>query len=135
MPTRTPNPSTRHAASTSRAYDADVLDDAEPGADRSLGIVLVGHGRTEEGEDAVAGEVLDRAAERFDRVDHPRDRVGDHELELLGIEPLPERGGPHEVGEQRRDDPAFFARVAWRAAHPRILPYFRSGAHQGAGRR
>ena len=76
-PTRTPNPSRPNARSTSPAYRVDLLDDPERGAHGALGVVLVGRRRAEQREHAVAGQVLDGAAERLDRADHARDGVAD----------------------------------------------------------
>src|SRR5205085_5391974 len=71
----------------------DLIAYADRRADGALRVVLVGGGRAEEREHAVAGQVLDRPAERLDGRDDPRDRLTDDQLQLLGVEPLGERGG------------------------------------------
>ncbi len=62
----------------------------------------MGHGRSEEREDPVAGEVLDGPSERLDGGHHPGDRLPDDEPHLLGVEPLRERGRADDVGVERR---------------------------------
>ena len=69
----------------------------------------MGGRRAEQRQHAVAGQILDGAAEALDRVHHPGDRVADHEAHLLGVELLAERGRADEVGRERRDDTALLA--------------------------
>jgi hypothetical protein len=69
----------------------------------------VGGGCAEEGQDAVAGEILDRAAELLDRVHHPAHGLADHQARLLRIEFLGDRRRPHEVGREGCDDSPFLA--------------------------
>jgi hypothetical protein len=71
----------------------------------------VGDRGAEQCEHAIAGEVLDRAAERLDGVDHPPDRAAEDLSGVLGIEPLREPGRAHDVGEQCRDDLALLAHL------------------------
>ena len=75
----------------------------EPGADRPLGIVLVGRRPAEIGQDAVAQELRDVAlVPRQLRRD--RALVGGHDLaRVLGIEAGGERGRAHEVDEDERE--------------------------------
>src|SRR2546430_184375 len=86
---------------------ADVLGDPEAGQDRPLGVVLVRSGSAEQGEDAVSRQVLDGAAKRLDRRHDPGHGLAHDELDLLGIEAVPQGGRPHEVGKPRRDDLSF----------------------------
>ena len=81
-----------------------LADDAERAADAPLGVVLPRGRRAEEGEDAVAGEILDVASERLHLADDPRYRLPDDELDVLEIEPLGERGRADDVGEDGRKD-------------------------------
>ncbi len=97
-----------------RAVLRDVRGDPQPRADRALGIVLVRDGRAEEREYAVPREILDRAAEVLDRMDHARDRLADDELRILGIELLAERCRAGEVGEERGDHLALFTHLRGR---------------------
>ena len=83
---------------------------AQGGADSPVGVVLVGDGCAEEGDDGVAEDLVDATAEGLD--------LGDEWLEVgldeaghgLRIEALGERGVADEVGEQHRDDPPFLDR-------------------------
>ena len=93
-------------------------DDAERGADRPLGIVLVRDRGTEEREDAVAGEVLDLSTERLDGVDHAPNGGAQELARILGIELLRELRRPDDVGEQGGDDLALLPHLA---AHRLIL--------------
>ena len=81
-----------------------LADDAERAAHRPLGVVLPRRRRAEEGEDAVAREILDVAAERLDLADDPRHRLSNDELHVLRVEPVRERGRPDDVGEDGRQD-------------------------------
>ena len=101
---------------------AHLLHDPQSGEEGALGVVLVRDRRAEEREHAVAGQVLDRPAERLDRPDDPADRVADHELQLLRLEALPERGGPDEVGEQRGHEPPLLTHRRSRVTHACIVP-------------
>ena len=90
----------------------DLLDDPQRRAHRALGIVLVGRRGTEERQDAVAGEVLDRAAERLHGADHARHGVAHDDLELFRVHVFAERGRADQVGEDRRDHSPFFTHLA-----------------------
>ena len=99
-----------------------LLHDPQAGEERAFGVVLVRDGRAEEREHAVAGEVLDRAAERLDRTDDPADGVADHELQLLRLETFPQGGGPDEVGEQGGHEPPFLTHRRSGVAHEMHRP-------------
>ncbi len=86
------------------AVGADVPGDLQGRQDRPFGVVLVRRGRAEQGQHAVAGQVLDGPAERLDRPDDAGHGLAHDEPDLLGVEPFAQRGGADEVGEQRRDD-------------------------------
>jgi hypothetical protein len=86
-----------------------LLDDPEGSQQGALGVVLVRHRSAEEGEHAVAGQILHGAAERLDGTDDPPDRVSHHELELLRLQSFPKRGGSHEVGEERGHETSLLA--------------------------
>jgi hypothetical protein len=64
----------------------DLVDHPERGAHGAFGVVLVGRRRAEQREHAVAGQVLDGAAERLHRTDHARDGVVDDQLGVLGTQ-------------------------------------------------
>ena len=71
-----------------------------------LGVVLVAHRRAEQGDDGVADDLVDAAAERVDVVDEALEAPVDDALHLLGITALGQRGEADEVGEQHRGDAA-----------------------------
>ena len=84
------------------------LDEAtthsERGAERPRGVVLVRHGHAEDGHYGVADELLDGAAFALDLLSH-RGCVGaENVLQVLRIEPLAERRGARDVGEEDRDE-------------------------------
>ena len=66
-------------------HAGDGLLHAQPGADRTLGVVLVGDRRAEQGDDGVAHDLVDPAAERLDVVGEPLEAPVDQRLDLLGI--------------------------------------------------
>src|SRR5262249_50439243 len=86
-----------------------LADDAQGGEHGPLGIVFTRHRRAEEGEHAVAREILHVAAERLDLADDARDRLAYNELHIFWIESLRERCRADDVDEQRRDDLALLA--------------------------
>src|SRR5207245_9304439 len=86
-----------------------LTDDAESAANGPLGVVLARRRSAEEGKNAVAGEILDVAAERLHLADDPRDGLPDDELHVLRVEPLGERRGADDVGEHGGQDLAFLA--------------------------
>ncbi len=111
-PTRTPNPVTPHAASTSRAYSAissTICSDARTARSGSSSCAV---GAPNKRQHAVPREVLDRPAERFDRADHARHGVADDDLQLLGIEAFAEHGRADQIGEDRGDHASLFADLA-----------------------
>jgi len=66
-------------------------------------MILVGDWSPEEGHDAIAEELVDRA---FVTVDFGQDQVegpGHQPMHFLGIEPLRERREARDVGEEHRD--------------------------------
>ena len=77
-------------------------DDAQRAENGSFGVVLPRGRRAEEGENSVAREILDVAAERLDLADDPGHRLSHDELHVLGVEPLCERGRADDVGEDGR---------------------------------
>ncbi len=72
----------------------------EARAHGALGVVLVGHGRAEEGHHVVADELVDGAAVALDLGAEPHQHAVDERLHALGIEALGERGVARQVGEQ-----------------------------------
>ena len=93
------------------AVGVHLLHDPQRRAQRALGVVLVRDRCAEEGEDAVAGEILDVAAEPIDVGDDAGDRFADDELDLFRVEPLGERRRADEVGEQDRHDLPLLAKL------------------------
>ncbi|MEZ5143064.1 MAG: hypothetical protein R2726_11175 [Acidimicrobiales bacterium] len=70
-----------------------------------LGIVLVGDRRSEQGQDGVAHDLVDLAAERGDVGGEPLEAAVDQVLDLLGVAQLRQGREPDQVGEQDGDHP------------------------------
>ena len=96
----------------------DVLGDqpgegllhAQGGAHRPVGVVFVGHGSTEQGDDGVAEDLVDTPAEGLD-LDDERLEVGlDEPGDGLRVEVLGECRVADDVGEQHGDDTALLDR-------------------------
>ena len=77
------------------------------GAHGSVGVVLVGDRSPEEGDDRVAEDLVDTAAERLDLGHQGLEVRLDEAGDRLRVAVLGERGVADEVGEQHRDDAAF----------------------------
>ena len=103
----------------------------ERGAHGPLGVVLVGDRGAEQGDDRVADDLVDLAAEGVDVGRQPREAAVDEVLDVLGVAPLGQRGEADEVGEQHGDDPAFVG-VAVGARVQRVCA---GGAEAGPVRR
>ena len=103
-------------------HACDGLLHAQPGADRPLGVVLVGDRRTEQGDDGIADHLVDPAAEGLDVEGQPLEAAVDQCLDLLRIHLLGERGEADEIGEQDGGDAALVAHhhelVSTRRAEP-----------------
>ena len=91
---------------------AERLLHAQRGPHGPLGVVLVGDRRTEQGDDGVADDLVDPAAEGVDVGHEPLEAVVDQVLHLLGVAGLGQRREADEVGEQDRDDPTLVAPAA-----------------------
>ena len=81
----------------------------QAGANRALGIVLVGVGHAEDGHEAVAHDLRDCAAVLLDdqaQLGHPRPDGAEH---VLRVEALGQRRVAGKVGEEDGDDLAFRA--------------------------
>ena len=81
-----------------RRLDAGVLDEAaqrllhpQPGPHGPLGVVLVGDGRAEQGDDGVAEQLVDAPAEQLDVGDQPLEAGLDEALDVLRVAVLGER--------------------------------------------
>ena len=72
------------------------------------------HGRAEERQQRVAGELLDVAPVAADDAAQSGDHGVDDLQQLLGIEPIGERREARDVREQRGDQPALLGKVAAR---------------------
>ena len=107
---------------------------AEGAAERPLRVVLVSDGSTEDHEDGVPDELLDRpvVAERL--LGEVLEDARDEDLELLGIEVVGERREPDEVGEQHRDEPALLV-LHTSKYRARVFGRARGGAKSAKRRR
>ena len=77
------------------------------GSERSFGVVRVRRRRSEQDEDGVADELLDRAAARRNEVAHRAESVVDEPLHALRPDVSCHRGRRDDVDEQTGDEPAF----------------------------
>ena len=88
------------------------------GTHGSLGVVLVSDGGAEQGDDAVAEQLVDAPTELLDVGDEPLEARFDQALDLLGVAVLGKCGVSDQVGEQDRDDASFLrrgrSRPTWR---------------------
>ena len=82
----------------------DRLQDAQAGADRPLGIVLVRYRCTEDGHHRVADELLDRAAEALDLAAEASVVGPDPRAHVLGVGRVRAGGETDEVTKENRDD-------------------------------
>ena len=80
---------------------------AEPRANRSLGVVLVRHGRAEDGHHVVADVLVHGAAVAPHLATEPHQRAIDQRLDRFGVHALGHRRIARQVGEQDRDLTAF----------------------------
>jgi hypothetical protein len=87
------------------------LERDEEGA---LRVVLVRNGSAEEGEQGVAGELLDVSLVASDNARESADHRVDDLQQLLRIETVGERREPRDIGEERRDKTAFLRELATR---------------------
>ena len=72
----------------------------QPGPHAALGVVLVGSGCTEQGEHAVAEDLVHPAAVGVHVGHQALHATVDQPAHLLGVAMLGQRGEPHDVGEQ-----------------------------------
>ena len=87
----------------------DRFPDGQRRADRPLGIVLVHHGRAEQGHDGVADELLDRAPVPLELGADERVVVGELSPHILRVEPLCPAREPDQIAEQHGDDLSLLA--------------------------
>ena len=113
------------------------LVEAQRGPDGPLGVVLVGDGRPEQGDDGVAHDLVDPAAERRDLRGQPFEAPVDQVLDPLRVELLRQGGEPDQVGEEDGDDPTLVLgtteRVATRCAEPGVGAGRRAAGRAGHG--
>ena len=86
-------------------------DELQGGADRALGVVLVGGGRSPHRHHRVADELLDRAAVPLDDPPRQLEVAGQQLARLLGVALLGEGREADQVGEQDRHQPALGHRL------------------------
>ena len=103
-------------AATDAGQGVDLVDQAQPGAHRALGVVLVRRRHAEHAHDGVADELLDGAAVRLD--DPPRRAVvaAQQRVDVLRVVALAQRREPDDVAEEGGDDAAFLGASRLRAA-------------------
>ena len=76
-----------------------ALLDLKRGADRPLGVVLVGHRGPEHRHQRIADDLVDRAAEPLDDLTHLAHAAVDHGPHLLRVGALRERREARQIGE------------------------------------
>ena len=81
---------------------------AKAGAHRAFGVVLVRHRRTEQGQNAIAQQLVDSTAECGHIVDQPLEGTVDEPLDLLGVAVLGQRGEADDISEQHGHDASLF---------------------------
>jgi len=81
------------------------LEQGEPAAHRAFAVVLAAAFGTEEGQDVVARILQHLAAARFDDFGAAAQRIVEHRADLLGVEPLAERGRSDDVEKEDADLP------------------------------
>ena len=88
----------------------DRLQDAQGGADRALGVVLVRHRRAEDRHHRVPDELLDRASEALDVGLDALVVRAEERAHVLGIGAVRAPGEADEVDEEDGDDLSFLPR-------------------------
>ena len=116
--------------------EVDLLGDAlhglvhaQRGAHGSFGVVLVSDRGAEEGDDLVADDLVEPAAERGDVGHELLEAVVDEALDLLGVGARRQRGEADQVGHQHGCEAAFLER------RPHALAALLAEPGPGAGRR
>ena len=100
------------------SHAVELLDDAQAGTHRPLGVVLVHHRHAEDADHGVADELLDGAAMGLDDRTHRVVVAAQQGVDVLGVGLLRERREADEVAEETGDDLAFLRR----ARRPRKRP-------------
>ena len=118
---------------SSGASAGERLLHPQRGPHRPLGVVLVRDRRAELGDDLVADDLVEPAAEGGDVGDEPLEAVVDQAFHLLGVAAGRDRGEADEVGHQHGDQAALVGRG------DQALPAFRAepcalGHRHAAGR-
>jgi hypothetical protein len=75
------------------------------GLRRQLGIVLMRPSAARNKRHAIPHVRLDHAAVLLDGISHPAQTLSDEDLDLLGRQPLAQRGRANDVGEEKCDRP------------------------------
>ena len=88
----------------------DRLQNPQPGAHRTLRVVLVRHRRTEHRHYRIADELLDRPPEALDRLTQTSVVGPDASADVLGVGSVGSGGETDEVAEENGDDLAFLER-------------------------
>jgi hypothetical protein len=81
---------------------ADLLHDLQPGQNSALGVVFVGHRRSEKRQQAVPHQARHGALVVIDRADHMLEGVIDHFCPFFGVQPAGGCGRVFHIAEQHR---------------------------------
>ena len=117
--------------------DGHLVDDPQPGANGSFGVVLMRRRGAEQSEQPVSRQFDHRSAELLDDGGHPPHRLADDRREVLRVETLAERRRPDDVGEEGADHLArlpFGGRGDGRSAGGTEAMLFRQRAPAGRAR-
>ncbi len=124
-----------HADTKLCVHGGECLVQLEGGPHGPLGVVLVGDGGAEQGQDGIAHDLVDPSAEGDDVGDQPLEAPVHQLLDLLGVAVLRQCGEPDQVGEHDGDHAPFVAAHLQvgtaRRAEPRAVRHL--GAARGAG--
>ncbi len=96
-------------------------DDLQRGQHGAAGVVLVGDGRAEEGQQPVAHEPGDGALIAVDGAHHALERAVDDVAPLFGVELLGQGGGAFDVAEEHSDHAALTGHCAGAAGGAELV--------------
>ena len=121
---------TKVGRSDLRPERLDRRDQVEPCPHGALGIILGRDRRAPDGHHRVADELLDHAPVPLDQLCAGLEVAGQELAHLFGVSRLRERGEPHQIGEQHRDEAALLTGQVSRDPSP--ICGWLLGLHPGA---
>lgn len=82
-----------------RRFSSKSTLDAEPRSYRAQRMIFMGDRRTEQRQNAIAGELRDRPLVAVDLLDHQVEAGSDDCIDVLGIKPLAQTGRADQIHE------------------------------------